>query len=568
MWKQPRPTLPSHLYKDVFNIRESKQHSTIVKSNQLQEENPSTRIRNENQVLGRLGNNFFSSQRTGIDPKRVPTYSPGPIYEPAYRTVTASRTYDFGKSVDRNGTSARSRRTKKSPLKQFPSSRCRRLSMGIPPPRQTPKTRPKSSLKRLESIVNGHSSSIRADSRRTLYSIPIQNVETLFKLLDKDRDGVLSLPEFQLGMKRLGVAFGKDSIELFDLMDVNGDNVVDKIEFRNAIDSVSRRVRRGDAGYQIISKPSRLPKETRERIPRFVSRDTATRVLRPDTRFSRVIAEDVLDEELSSSTSSFFTSSKRSVPMDWQSKSFLVKGGTRPSRHELVLESRSSSSGGGHYDVVPPPQKQSMMMMNTSGVGPFGKSNRFDEFDEYSYHYDSRKSPGPVYSSYTSLNSTFNNNKNGTNKRRRQQQQKQSMIRHRDTSMVSEDRIQELRRELSDRGILISLESKRMVASRDRYAVATLPSFRSVIIMSNIDVSPAEIDALYESFPLGSTWYDIISTLRLESKRDRPKTSCSSASRCVSRRGNNLRPKVPFLIRSKEGARTKIHSLLKFSSRG
>jgi hypothetical protein len=127
-------------------------------------------------------------------------------------------------------------------------------------------------------------------------------------------------------------------------------------------------------------------------------------------------------------------------------------------------------------------------------------------------------------------------------------------------------RVQDLRRELSDRRVLIELESKRMWASRgDRYAVATLPSFRSAIIISNIDASPAEIDALYESFPSDSTWYSIISTLRRESKQDRPKTTCSSASRCGSRRGNDLRPQVPFLISSKEGARSKIGSLLKFS---
>ena len=235
-----------------------------------------------------------------------------------------------------------------------------------------------------------------------------------------------------------------------------------------------------------------------------------------------------------------------------------MRGGTRSSRHELVLQ-----SGPLHDRVV---DVMSSQHRSRGAVAPFGRSNRFDEIDNYSYRYDSRKSPGPVYSSCTSLNSTFNKQStlmtNSSELRRRPH----DTTPHRDTSHVSESRVQDLRRKLSDRRVLIELESKRMWASRgDRYAVATLPSFRSAIIMSNIDANPAEIDALYESFPSHSTWYSIISTLRRESKQDRPKTTCSSASRCGSRRGNDLRPKVPFLISSKEGARSKIGSLLKFS---
>ena len=309
-----RPSLPKHLYRDVFDVKKQRR---VITSNQKEEEEMQTsRIRNEKKVLSRLHNSFFSSTRTGIDPKRVPTYSPGPIYEPSVRTVS-SRTYDFGKTTDRTGKSIRSNKKKidfdmllGTSSEKVPKNPCRRLSMGIPPPRQTPKTRPRASLKRLEGILNGHTNSIRADSQHR----------------------------------------------------------------------------------------------------------------------------------------------------------------------------------------------------SRGAVAPFGRSNRFDEIDNYSYRYDSRKSPGPVYSSCTSLNSTFNNESTLMNSS--ELRRPHDTTPHRDTSHVSESRVQDLRRELSDRRVLIELESKRMWASRgDRYAVATLPSFRSAIIMSNIDASPAEIDALYESFPSDSTWY-------------------------------------------------------------
>ena len=113
MWnasKLQRPSLPKHLYRDVFDVKHS-ERGLHVKSNQ-KEENQTSRIRDENQVLSRLHNSFFSSTRTGIDPKRVPTYSPGPIYEPSVRTVS-SRRYDFGKKTDRTGKSIQSRNEKK-----------------------------------------------------------------------------------------------------------------------------------------------------------------------------------------------------------------------------------------------------------------------------------------------------------------------------------------------------------------------------------------------------------------------------------------------------------------------
>ena len=175
-----------------------------------------------------------------------------------------------------------------------------------------------------------------------------------------------------------------------------------------------------------------------------------------------------------------------------------MRGGTRSSRHELVLRS------GPLHDSVE--DVMSSQHRSRGAVAPFGRSNRFDEIDNYSYRYDSRKSPGPVYSSCTSLNSTFNNESTLMNSS--ELRRPHDTTPHRDTSHVSESRVQDLRRKLSDRRVLIELESKRMWASRgDRYAVATLPSFRSAIIMSNIDASPAEIDGLYESFPSDSTWY-------------------------------------------------------------
>ena len=185
MWnasKLQRPSLPKHLYRDVFDVKHS-ERGLHVKSNQKEdEENQTSRIRDENQVLSRLHNSFFSSTRTGIDPKRVPTYSPGPIYEPSVRTVS-SRRYDFGKKTDRTGKSIQSRNEKKIvkmlQSENVPNSPSRRLSMGIPPPRQTPKIRPRASLKRLESILNGHANSIRADSRRTLYSVVLRDTSLM-----------------------------------------------------------------------------------------------------------------------------------------------------------------------------------------------------------------------------------------------------------------------------------------------------------------------------------------------------------------------------------------------------
>ena len=49
-----------------------------------------------------------------------------------------------------------------------PEKSMQKIEYGYTSSRQTPKTRPRASLKRLRHQVNGHTNSIRADSRRTL----------------------------------------------------------------------------------------------------------------------------------------------------------------------------------------------------------------------------------------------------------------------------------------------------------------------------------------------------------------------------------------------------------------
>ena len=94
---------------------------------------------------------------------------------------------------------------------------------------------------------------------------------------------------------------------------------------------------------------------------------------------------------------------------------------------------------------------------------------------------------------------------------------------------------------VADRRVLIELESKRMWASRgDRYAVATLPSFRSTIIMSSIDVPPrlSPVRNRPSNWP-GTTLFD--EQNKIDRKRPVPPHQ-------MWPKRNDLRPQVSFWL--------------------
>lgn len=432
--RHPTPSIPKHLYGDVFDVHKITSAVPDTSTNVVATESkrkekgkrtsrPSA-LRDEDGVLRRIHNSFFSSGggRVWCDPKLVPAYSPGPgSYDVVSRGDSAHSTgHDFGIRAERwrrrrevadpSPTSAAigKEESKQVDVSSMPTSR--RLSMGYAPPRQTKRERTTGSLKRLADAIFGTTCAIR-HVVRTLHSIPIYNESTAFDAIDQDCDGVLNRKEFVASMRRLGVAFGKAAHVLFDRIDLNGDDRIDRKEFTQALSFASTCKRRARSNttrastFQIRPEPLTVPHVIESSCGEtYVSSRAASssprrrrrKVVAPTRRNNRErldISDYALDMRSKSVYQRSFTCSSRTEPIEWKHTSFLTQNWRNAGRGVPSRDEINTISSNGPKDV----HKCHTSIERRALTTTFGTSGRFDGFDANSFRLDDRMSPGPVH---------------------------------------------------------------------------------------------------------------------------------------------------------------------------